>query len=85
MIFTESLDKLKKLRVEKNHHSQNKVASISNYSYLNIEAQMTALTRLSDDFFKKELLSRRLQKGSYRKNAHNKILLSFIEMVKKFF
>lgn len=85
MIFTENLDKLKKIQLEKSNYSQNRVASISGYSYLNIEAQMTALMRLSDGFFKKEIKSRRLQKGSYRKNAHNKILLAFIDMVKKFF
>jgi len=85
MIFTKSIHKLILRKLEKSGYSRNKVASISNYSYLDIEGQMTALLRFSSEILNEEQSSRKYKKEYYAKHAHNKDIWKYIDMVKKFF
>ncbi len=85
MIFTDDLTKLINNHLEKSGYSRNKVASISNYSYLDIEGQMTSLIRMSTDILGEEQSSRRYKKEFYGKHALKKDIWKFINSIKKTF
>lgn len=85
MIFTDNIAKLIARNLEKSGYFRNKVASVSNYSYNNIEEQMTSLIRFSSEILNKEQMSRKYKKEFFAKNAPNKDIWNYIKLLKDCF
>lgn len=85
MIFIKNLSQLIKKHLEKSNKAKNRVASISTYSYIDIESQMTALLRMTTSIVGEEQSSRRNKKEFHLKNVNNEEVKKYIDMVKKFF
>ncbi len=75
--------KIKSKKLEKSTYFRNKVASISNYSYLDIEEQMSSLLRMTSEILEEDISSRKYKKEFYKKHALKRDLLDYIELVKK--
>lgn len=85
MILTDNLLKLINKKLDKSGYFRNKVASISNYSYFDIEEQMTSLMRMSKDILHQEVASRKYKKEYYFKHATQKAIWKYIKELKKAF
>lgn len=83
MILTDNLKQLIQKKLEKSGYFRNKVASISNYSYFDIEEQMTSLMRMSKDLLGEDISSRKYKKEYHFKYGMEKTIWEYIKQLKK--